>query len=166
MSPFWSYLWPALAIGLLVGAVAGTVAFRREGRRIIALAVGLLVSLGLAMAWHGPIGAASRFSSIVERSARTTLDDLEMTKIQAHLHHAPLTRHLILSGPADDFQTSELARIMSQLPGVSRAQWAATPAGLPLILEGAGVAALGFLIGSLLAYFYELRRRYNSQWNW
>jgi len=55
---------------------------------------------------------------------------------------------------------------MSQLPGVSRAQWAATPAGLPLILEGAGVAALGFLIGSLLAYFFDLRRRYNSQWNW
>jgi hypothetical protein len=155
-----------LAAGFLVGAVTGTVAFRRASKRNFVIVLGLVVALGLAIAWHGPVGAASRFSNVVERSARATLDDLEMAKIQAHLHHDPLTRHLILAGPADDFQTSELARLMSQLPGVSRAQWAETPAGTPLILDGAGVAALGFLVGLLLAYLFELRRRYNSQWNW
>jgi hypothetical protein len=25
---------------------------------------------------------------------------------------------------------------------------------------------LGFLLGLLLAYLVELRRRYNAQWNW
>jgi uncharacterized protein involved in exopolysaccharide biosynthesis len=73
---------------------------------------------------------------------------------------------LILSGPADEFQASELVRIMGSLPGVSRAQWKPTPAGPPLIAEAAGVATLAFLFGLLLAYLIELRRRYNTQWNW
>ena len=89
-----------------------------------------------------------------------------MTKVTAHLHRGPLTRHLVLSGPADDLQTSELVRTMDTLPGVSRAQWGASPAGLPLIVEGLAVALLGFLLGLLLAYLVELRRRYNAQWNW
>jgi hypothetical protein len=35
-----------------------------------------------------------------------------------------------------------------------------------LIVEGMAVALLGFLFGLLVAYLVELRRRYNSQWNW
>jgi hypothetical protein len=167
MNPLWNYLWPMLMMGLVVGGVTGTIAFRREAKRIvIALSAGLLVSLGLAAAWHGPLGASDRFSAHVERTARTALDYYEMPKIEAHLHRSPVTRRLVLSGPADDFQTSELARLLSQLPGVSRAQWSEAPAGRPLILEGAAAAILGFLVGSLLAYLFELRRRYNAQWNW
>jgi hypothetical protein len=166
MNVLWSYFWPAFAAGLLVGGVAGSIAFRRKARRNRALALGLLASLAFAALWHGPLGAADRFSSAVELSARQTLDAFEMTRITAHLHHAPLTRRLVLAGTADDFQTSELVRLMSQLPGVSRAQWSAAKGGPPLILEGIGVGMLGFLFGLLLAYLVELRRRYNAQWNW
>ena len=88
-----------------------------------------------------------------------------MTKVTGHLHRGPLSRRLDLSGPADDFQRSELVRLMSQLPGVSSAQWSHR-AGVPLIVEGLGVSLLGFLIGLVLAYLVELRRRYNAQWNW
>jgi hypothetical protein len=35
-----------------------------------------------------------------------------------------------------------------------------------LIAEGMAVSVLGFLFGLLLAYLFELRRRYNAQWNW
>jgi hypothetical protein len=38
--------------------------------------------------------------------------------------------------------------------------------GVPLILEGALDAVLGFLLGLLVAYLRELRRRYNANWNW
>jgi hypothetical protein len=120
----------------------------------------------LAALWHGPLGAADRFSTRVERNARKALDYYEMTQITGHLHRGPLTRRLILAGPADDFQSSELVRLMSQLPGVNRAQWSAANAGPPLILEGIGVGVLGFLFGLLLAYLVELRRRYNAQWTW
>jgi hypothetical protein len=74
---------------------------------------------------------------------------------------------VLLSGPADDFQRSELVRIIGEVPGVSTATWSANDgAGIPLIVEGAVVAILGFLLGLLLAYLVELRRRHNAQWNW
>jgi hypothetical protein len=166
MNALCSYFWPVFGAGLLIGAVIGIFAFRPGAWRNLGLAAGLFVALALAALWHGPLGAADRFTNQVERSARRTLDAYEMTKVSARLHRAPLTRRLILSGPADEFQASELVRIMGSLPGVSRAQWKPTPAGPPLIAEAAGVATLAFLFGLLLAYLIELRRRYNTQWNW
>jgi hypothetical protein len=89
-----------------------------------------------------------------------------MTGVTGHLHHGPLTRRVMLSGTADDFQRSELVRYMDQLPGVSSATWSSDGGGLPLIVEGMAVSVVGFLFGLLLAYLRDLRRRYNAQWNW
>jgi hypothetical protein len=166
MNPLWAYFWPAFAVGLLAGVVAGILGFRRKSKRNATFAVGLCAALAAAGLWHGPLGAADRFANIVQRDADATLQFYEMTQVTAQLHRGPLTRRLILLGPADQFQRSELARTMDTLPGVSRAQWSASPAGLPLIVEGLAVALLGFLLGLLLAYLVELRRRYNAQWNW
>jgi hypothetical protein len=183
MNALWSYFWPLFGLGLLAGAIAGLIGFRLPRRpkdakpnpklpgelrrkRVLSLATGIAVSLIGAGLWHGPFGGADRFSAHVERNARLALNHYEMMQVSAHLHHGPLTRRLILSGPADAFQHDELARLLSQLPGVSRATWEAAGGGVPLIAEGAGVALLGFLIGLLLAYLVELRRRYNAQWNW
>jgi hypothetical protein len=166
MSILWSYFWPCFAAGLLVGGPAGTIAFRRRSRRNIALAIGACVSLALAAVWQGPLGAADHLSRQVEHDARAVLDHYEMTQVAAHLHHGPLSRRLILAGPADDFQTTELVRLMSELPGVSTAQWTKEPAGVPLVVEGLAVAIIGFLFGLLLAYLVDLRRRYNAQWTW
>jgi hypothetical protein len=160
----WSYFWPAFAAALVAGLFTGIYAFRRPRRNRI-LAIGLAVAIGLAMLWHGPLGAADRFATKVESDARLTLDNYEMWKVTAHLHRGPLTRRLLLAGPANDLQQSELSRILGTLSGVSSARWSKA-GGTPLILEGAGVALLGFLLGLLLAYLVELRRRYNSQWNW
>ena len=166
MNVWWSYFWPVFASGLIVGGIAGSIAFHRRSRRTIALSVGLLASVLIVALWHGPLGAADRFTTEVERNARQTLDHWEMYAVSAHLHRAPLTRRLILVGPADDFQSNELVRIMGTLPGVSGARWSDRPSDPPLLLESAGVAILGFLLGLLLAYLIELRRRYNAQWNW
>lgn len=165
MSPLWSYFWPVFAAGLLIGAVGGLIAFRRS-RHSLAIAGALSLSIAAALLWHGPLGAADRFAGQIERSARQTLDDYEMTRVSARLHRGPLTRRLELSGPADDFQRSELVRIMGGLPGVGRASWSGRGGGTPLIVEGGAVALAGFLIGLLLAYLVELRRRYNAQWKW
>jgi hypothetical protein len=161
-----SYFWPPFAAALAVGVIAGIIAFRRRERRTVALTVGALVALAAAALWHGPLGAADRFASVVERNARATLDFYEMSEITARLHRDPLTRHLVLSGKADDFQSNELVRTMDTLPGISGAGWSAAGGGPPLIVEGGAVAVLGFLLGLLLAYLVELRRRYNAQWNW
>lgn len=181
MNAFWAYFWPIFGIGLTIGVIAGLTGFRaprakkkdREAaierwrrRRRIALALGAGAAVAAAALWHGPIGAADRLTAQVGHDARLTLDNYEMTQVRAEIHHGPLTRQVLLSGPADDFQRSELVRIIGSLPGVSSATWSRSGGGTPLIAEGAGVSLLGFLIGLVLAYLVELRRRYNAQWNW
>ncbi len=165
MSLLWSYFWPTFAAGLIIGAIAGSVAFRRR-KQAVPLVAGAAVALAVAMLWHGPLGAADRLTAPVERMARQALDHYEMTRVQARLHRAPLTRQLLLSGQVDDFQRSELRRLMSDVPGVGRAGWSTSERGLPLIAEGALSALASFLFGLLIAYLVELRRRHNAQWKW
>lgn len=185
MNALWSYLWPALAIGMVFGVVAGAVGFRVPRRalkdqadeelfitpemrrkRILALLIGAILSLTAAALWHGPLGGADRFSTRIERELHEIMTYYEMTQVSAHLHRDPLTREVLLSGPADDFQRSEMVRLIDQLPGVRSTSWSSDGAGVPLVAEGLGASFLGFLLGLLLAYLIELRRRYNSQWNW
>ena len=164
MNALWSYFWPVFAAGLVVGAIAGSIAFRRN--RNLALIAGAALAIAAAALWHGPFGAADRFSTRVERGARQALDYYEMTRVTAQLQRNPLSRRLILTGPADDFQHSELVRVLDQLPGVSSVSWSPGRGGFPLIAEGALLALVGFLAGLLLAYLVELHRRYNAQWKW
>ena len=166
MSALWAYFWPAFGAGIAVGIIAGAIAFRRRRMRYVSLAIGVVGTIALAALWHGPLGGADRFSAEVERGLQKTLVYYDMTQVTAHLHHGPLTRRVSLSGQADDFQRSELARLMDDVPGVSDTAWSANDGGLPLIVEGSLVAVLGFLFGLLVAYLIELRRRYNAQWNW
>ena len=166
MNVLWPYFWPAFGAGLAVGILSGAFAFRRRKRRNLSLAIGFALTLGLAALWHGPLGGAARLTGEIEGGIRKTLVYYEMTQVRGQLHHGPLTRRVLLSGPADDFQQGELARYIGQVPGVSAVSWTSNDGGLPLIGEGAGVAVLGFLLGLLVAYLVELRRRYNAQWNW
>ncbi len=163
MSPLWAYFWPVFAFGLILGGGFGSAWLRRK--RVALLLAGILLAAGGAALWHGPAGAADRFAGAVEKSTRQTLDAWEMGQVQAHLHHGPLTRRLDLSGTADDFQRGELVQIMGDVPGVSSASWSGS-AGIPLIVEALLVSALGFVVGLILAYVVELRRRYNAQWKW
>jgi hypothetical protein len=93
------------------------------------LLIGVAAVLAETALWHGPLGAGERLARQAEASARRTLDHYEMPMIQAKLQRSPLRRRLMLSGPADDFQRSELVRILDQTPGVLKARW--DPASLP-----------------------------------
>ena len=97
-------------------------------RRLIVL-LGLAATMGFSALWHGPMGAGERLAATAEGSARRTLDRYELPMIQARLQRGPLARRLVLSGPADDFQRSELVRILDQTPGVLEVRW--DPASLP-----------------------------------
>jgi len=158
-----TYFWPVAALGLLAGAISGTIALRR--RRHWMLAASAVAALAGAVLWHGPLGAAERFAAKVDSTAEFVLADWEMSQVDGRLYRQPLTRRLILSGPADDFQRGELVRIMSTIPGVSSATWS-DDGGWPLLAEAAAVSVAGFLLGLLLAYLVELRRRHNAQWKW
>ena len=166
MNAFWSYFWPPLGAGLAVGIIAGAIAFRGRGRPYLALAVGGILAIGLAALWHGPLGAADKFAGDVEHVARQALVYNEIPEVSAHLHRGPLTRRILLSGPANDFQRSQLVIVMDQVPGAESVSWSSDGGGTPLIVEGGGAALLGFLLGLVVAYLRELRRRYNAQWKW
>lgn len=97
-------------------------------RRTILL-IGLAAVVGFTALWHGPLGAAERLAGQVESDARRTLDYYELPLIQAKLQRGPLARRLMLSGPADDFQRSELVRILDETPGVLDVRW--DPSSLP-----------------------------------
>ena len=97
-------------------------------RRTILL-FGIAATIGFTALWHGPLGAGDRLATYVEGEARRTLDYYEMPMIQAKLQRGPLSRRLVLSGPADDFQRSELVRILDETPGVLDVRW--DPASLP-----------------------------------
>ena len=168
MNAFWDYFWPLFGVGLVFGAIGGTLTYRvhKRVRWAPRVAIGIVASIAAAATWHGPLGGAERFETRIDRAAHAVLVRYEMTQVQAHLHRGPLTRRIMLSGPADDFQQSELVRYMEQLPGVESATWNSSGGGIPLILEGLAVSVIGFGIGLLLAYLVALRRRYNAQGSW
>lgn len=93
------------------------------------LLLGLIAVLGVTAIWHGPLGAGERLATKSEAIARRTLDYYELPMIQARMQRSPLSRRLILSGPADDFQRAELVRILDDINGVIEVQW--DPASLP-----------------------------------
>ena len=163
MNPLLEYFWPIAALGFGLGAILGTIAFRRRQRALVV--VGLALAIAGAAVWHWPLGAADRFTARIEPFARTVLVDWEMGQVQAQLHRDPLSRRLVLNGPADDFQREQLQLMMSTIPGVSTATWSRS-GGIPLIVEAALAAVAGFLLGLLLAYLIEIRRRHNAQWKW
>jgi hypothetical protein len=165
VNAFWAYFWPPFGAGMAVAIIAGAFAFRRPRRRIVALALGVVAALGLAALWHGPGGAADRFAANVDHVIREALVNNEIPEVSGHLQRGPLTRRVLLSGPADDFQRREVVKLMNVVPGVESASWSGG-AGIPLIAEGGIAAILGFLLGLLVAYLMELRRRFNAQWNW
>ena len=98
-------------------------------RPLTAVLLGVAVTMAASALWHGPLGAAERLTQRIESQARRQLDHDEMFQVQAHLHRTPLSRRLVLSGPADDFQRQELARRLDDIPGVLDVRW--DPASLP-----------------------------------
>lgn len=168
----WDLYWPALAAALIIGVGTGAFAFRLgrpRARRLIILAVGIAATISVTSLWHGPFGTADTFRSGVESAARATLDQYEMGQVQARLER-PLSRTLLLSGPADDFQRSELLRIMGEVAGVGDVRWSDGPRQgdltIPMLAEAGFWSLVVFGLGLLLAYLVELRRRARAEWRW
>ena len=179
MNLLWDLYWPVLTLAVVLGVNAGAIAFRKRPpnssgttkwprRRVLILGGGIALALAGGALWHGPGGKGARFASEIERQTRKVLVDFEMDPVRAVVARDPLRRTLVLSGPADDFQRSELVRILDEVPGVTNVRWANQPAGfdLPLLPEVELAALVSFGLGLVLAYLLELRRRSNAQWRW
>lgn len=91
--------------------------------RAVTLIAGLAATTAATWLWHGPLGAGDRFAAGVDGRARAMLDKYEMIHVQARMERVPMTRRVMLSGPADDFQRREIERMVEAQPGVADAAW-------------------------------------------
>lgn len=168
----WDFYWPVVAAGLVIGIMMGMITFRARStpfRRNAMLAAGAVAAIAAAALWHGPLGTYSRLASLIERNARIELNRLELGGVTAQLGRSPaLTRNLLLTGPADNFQREELPRYMAEIPGVADVAWlpARGDYPLPLIAEAAIGALIAFLLGLFLSWLIEVRRRARAEWSW
>lgn len=90
---------------------------------------GIAATIGFSALWHGPLGAGDRLAARTETVARRTLDYYEMEMIQVRMAREPMKRTLVLSGPADNFQHRELARVLNDVPAILAVSW--DPASKP-----------------------------------
>ena len=88
--------------------------------------LGVAGVVGLTWIWHGPLGTGEQFAVQMEKAARAQLDRDEMLLVQARAERGPISRRLILSGPADGFQRAEIRSRMRLIPGVGQAEWSAS----------------------------------------
>lgn len=135
------------------------------GKRTLLLA-GIAATLAVGGLWHGPLGAGARLAARIEARSQQVAIDWDIPVVRARVATAPLRRTVILSGPANDFQRSEMVRLVSMVPGVAAATFDATGGNrsLPLALEAGLLALIGFAVGLIIAYLGELRRR-SHQWD-
>lgn len=146
MTTLWHYYWPVIAIGVVIGAVTGSLLYNRlvvaardqlagletprdgnKRRRRNLFLAGLASTAAVAMLWHWPFGAGDRLAARVEAAALAELRHQEMLGVAARLDRSPLRRRIVLAGPADDFQQAELVRLIDALPGVSGVRWSTPP---------------------------------------
>jgi len=125
MTAIWHFYWPVFVLATIAGLVAGVSQFRKpRGQRNYPLLAGAAVAaVAVGYLWHGPGGAGQRLAVSVERGARIALDNYEMTQVSVKLERGPLSRTLVLSGPADDFQQRQMIQILRQVPGAGRVRW-------------------------------------------
>jgi hypothetical protein len=93
---------------------------KRSSRMVL---LGALATIAVAELFHGPLGAAAELEGRIERRARNALNYYELSEVSARLDEKPLSRRLILQGPADDFQRRALVELLGQLPGVNEVRW-------------------------------------------
>jgi len=125
MTVLWHFYWPVFCAAMALGLVAGIIAFRGGGKRERnrRFGAGAIAALLVTIVWHGPVGNGERLAQAVERSARMTINNNELSHVTAQLERRPLRRTIVLHGPANDFQQRELLRIMDEVPGVGSVHW-------------------------------------------
>ena len=117
------------------------------------LLIGLVAALAVGWIGHGPLGQGQAFVDQVEAQAKEVVRRAELPGVDVRLQRDPLSRHAILSGPADDFQRNGMGDFpglnqrIENVPGVSGISWDVPGKPLPLLAETLILAALAYAIG-------------------
>ncbi len=92
----------------------------------------------LAMGWlsHGPLGNGEALVAGLEAQARAAVATSELKGVEARMERDPLSRTLVLSGPANDYQREGMGQFpglndrIREIEGISSFRWANPPPAL------------------------------------
>jgi OOP family OmpA-OmpF porin len=125
--------------------------------RTVKVLIGLLATLLLGWAWHGPLGNGARLIDALEGQARAAVAEGELAGIDVRLGRDPLSRAATLSGPANDLQREGLGSgkglsdYARDVEGIGTVRWADEPAAgsatMPLLAETLLLLLLGYAAG-------------------
>jgi hypothetical protein len=132
--------------------------------------IGLVATLLMGWACHGPLGRGEALVSALEAQAKAQVATAAIPGVKVSLGHNPLSRAATLSGPANDFQREGmggqpgLTDLVEGVEGISSVRWADAPGKgggftLPLLAETLILVTLGYLIGLAAAWLLWGRKR-------
>jgi hypothetical protein len=104
---------------------------------LVKFLVGLAAVLLMVWVHHGPLGGGKQMIDRLEGEARARVTEAEVPGVEVRLGRDPLSRHAILSGPADAFQREGqgslkgLNDLVGEIEGIAGVEWANPPPALP-----------------------------------
>jgi hypothetical protein len=129
------------------------------------LLTGLVAALAAGWIGHGPLGRGAAFVDQIETGAKAVVHAADLPGVDVRLRRNPLSRHAVLSGPADDFQREGLGDFpglnqrVAAVPGVSGISWDEDGTAVPLLAETLLLVALAFVIGVGLGWVLARPKR-------
>lgn len=134
------------------------------------LLTGLAAALVAGWAWHGPAGQGGAFANKLAGAAQQRVAMTELPAIAVAPERDPLSRRMVVSGPANDLQRDGLGSqwgvkdYAASIDGVSGVRWDDEEAGftLPLLAEILILCAIAYFVGFGLGKLVFGRRRRTS----
>lgn len=95
--------------------------------------IGLAATVASSWVFHEPLGYGRRLVDEMDRKVQYVVRKQDVPGVAAAFERSPLSRDLVLSGPADDFQRlGFIDLIRNSVEGVRDISWtAASPANPP-----------------------------------
>ncbi len=97
--------------------------------RWVKVLIGLAAALAAALIHYWPLGGGETFIASLEERAEARLRAVALPGVEVRMKRDPLSRVVILSGPANDFQKEGMGSYpglndrMRSIPGVSGVEW-------------------------------------------
>ncbi|HEY5711472.1 MAG TPA: hypothetical protein VIT38_06220 [Allosphingosinicella sp.] len=121
--------------------------------RWLKLLIGLALALAAGWVFHGPLGQGAAFVDQLEARVQAVVRDADLPGVEVRLGRDPLSRHAVLSGPANDFQREGLGTLpglnqrIAGVAGISGFSWDRPDGAMPLLAETLLLVALAYAIG-------------------
>ena len=91
--------------------------------------IGAAAALAAGLVSHGPLGRGEAFVASLEARAQEEVRKAELPGVTAHLSRSPMSREVVMTGNANDFQREGMGQLpgindrIRAIPGISGLRW-------------------------------------------